>query len=282
MGKRCLVTGSEGFIGKKLVKSLTEAGYEVQGIDLSMGIDLSDWKQVKDIRDFDCCFHLAGRIFIPDSFNDPHSFYKNNVNASLNVLELCRLNNARIIYASTYVYGNPVYLPIDEKHPIHPANPYSQSKLLGEELCKGYFDYFGVKVLILRPFNIFGNGQNANFLIPSLISQAQRGKIILDDETPCRDFLFVDDMVEAYIKAFQADILSFEIFNIGSGISLSVMEVAKIISSKFRDVEISVSSLKRKNEVTNTLADYSKAKDLLDWEPKYTFEQAINRILAGY
>lgn len=281
MKVNCLVTGSKGFIGSKLTMRLKEIGIEVTEADLSTGIDLSEWDQLINTPPFNFCFHLASRVFIPDSFNDPHAFYSNNINSTLNILELCRIHQARLIFASTYVYGNPVYLPVDEKHPVQPNNPYTHSKIMGEELCKAYHDYFGVKVMILRPFNIFGEGQNLNFLIPSLISQAEKGKIVLDDASPRRDFLYVDDMVEAYIKAMQTEIESYEVINIGSGKSISVYEVAKLISSEFGNDVISVSGKKRMNEVKETLADVTKAKIILGWQPEYDFETAINKMISN-
>ena len=280
---RVLVTGSSGFVGSHLVRKLIEMNYEPLCIDHSLNINLTDFDRVKHFSDFDTLIHLAGRTFVPFSYENPREFYHNNMLATLNALELCKINNARMVFASSYVYGNPKYLPIDEQHSVSAFNPYAHSKLIGEQLCEGYHRDFGVPVIVLRPFNIYGYGQRNDFLIPSIFHQASSNSIQLKDPSPKRDFLYIDDMVQAYIKCIELEDLTFEVFNIGSGESYSVEEIAYIIADKYPGkIPVNFTGEVRKNEVRDTKADISKAKSKLGWAPRIDFRQGIELMSAMY
>jgi len=279
---KIVITGSAGFVGKHLVKKLQDEEHIVTELDLKNGKDITEWNQLTDIHDFDILFHLAARTFVPDSYRTPRNFYYSNINSTLNALELCRINSAKIIYISSYVYGHPQYLPIDEKHPLEPFNPYAHSKIICEQLCEGYYNHFGVPVLILRPFNIFGIGQNVSFLIPSIISQAVNGKINLMDPEPRRDFVFIDDVIAAYVKTVLYDKSEFEVINIGFGKSYSVGSIVNAVTKHLeRDVEVFFSGKKRVNEIDDTVADISKAKTLLGWDPKIDMEAGLKKIIES-
>jgi UDP-glucose 4-epimerase len=186
-----------------------------------------------------------------------------------------------MIYVSSYVYGTPEYLPIDENHPVKAFNPYAQSKLLSEELCKGYNRDFDIPVTIFRPFNIYGPGQNPVFLIPSIIAQAKTGKIKLEDPRPRRDFIYIDDVVNAYSKAIDTNFKKVEIFNLGSGISTSIHELTTIIQNKISDnISVEFSGVERKNEVLDTIANIDKAKALLYWIPRCSLQHGIEEMLT--
>ncbi len=277
--KRVAVTGSSGFVGKMLVKRLKQDGFEVIELDIAKGTDITDLSGLKNVPRFDVLIHLAAKTYVPGSYKDPHGFYYVNVNGTLNALELCRIYNARIIFASSYVYGVPQYMPIDEKHPLSAFNPYARSKIVGESLCEGYNRDFGVPATILRPFNIFGKGQNSLFLIPKIIEQAAEGKINLFDPEPKRDFVYIDDVIDAYIKAVQFENKELEVFNIGAGETFSVMEIAKFIADRFNCEEITYSDQKRKAEISVTLADISKAADKLKWKPAKGFFDRLEEML---
>ena len=281
-GKRILVTGSSGFVGRNLVEELKRHNVEVVTLtDLkAKRDDIRDWKKIKEIRNIDIVYHLAAITSVPFSFENPRETYEVNVLGTLNILELCRLCNAdKIVFASSYVYGQPQYVPIDEEHPLQPTNPYARSKMLGEELCRAYNTDFGVKCIILRPFNIYGVGQNTDFLIPSIIAQLRYGKIELKDPAPKRDFVYISDVIDAYIKAgeFKGN---FEIFNIGYGTSYSVKEIVdKIIHLYGKDVKVKYSGERRKNEIMDTIADTKKAKDKLGWKPRVDIDNGLGNIL---
>ena len=285
-GKRILVTGSSGFVGKNLVEELKREDADVLTLTDHDGrrIDIRDQQRVmriiNGIRDIDIVYHLAAITSVPFSFENPRETYDVNVLGTLNILELCRSCNAdKIVFASSYVYGQPQYLPIDEKHPLQPTNPYARSKVLGEELCRAYNTDFGVKCIILRPFNIYGVGQNKNFLIPSIIAQLRYGKIELKDPEPKRDFIYISDIIDAYIKAgeFNGD---FDVFNIGYGKSYSVKEIVdKIIHLYGKDVKVKYSGERRKNEVMDTIANIKKAKEKLGWKPSVDIDNGLSNLL---
>ena len=285
-GKRVLVTGSRGFVGKNLVEELKRQDADVLTLTDHDGrrIDIRDQQRVEaiinKIRNIDIVYHLAAITSVPFSFENPRETYDVNVLGTLNILELCRSCNAdKIVFASSYVYGQPQYLPIDEKHPLQPTNPYARSKILGEELCRAYNTDFGVKCIILRPFNIYGVGQNKNFLIPSIIAQLRYGKIELKDPEPKRDFIYISDIIDAYIKAgeFKGD---FDVFNIGYGKSYSVKEIVeKIIHLYGKDVKVKYSGERRKNEIMDTVADIKKAKEKLGWKLRVEIDRGLGDML---
>ena len=270
-------------MGSHLVKQLKKIYYEIIGLDIKKGTDLTNWKSVKKIKKFDVIIHLAARVFVPDSYNTPREFFSNNITSTLNVLELCRRYSAKMIYISSYVYGIPQYLPIDEKHPVSTFNPYCQSKLIGEQLCESYYRDFGVPIIIFRPFNIYGQGQDDNFLIPLIIKQIKKtGKISLKDPRPKRDFIHVDDVVNAYCKAVEYEKTSFEIFNLGLGLSYPVKEITEMLVSKFKkNIPIKYSNERRENEVLDTVADVTKAKIQLEWTPRISIDKGLCEIIIN-
>jgi len=272
------VTGSSGFIGSKLIKHLKWLGKDIIEINRSNGIDITDWQQIKAIDGFEVLIHLAAVTFVPESFDNPLKFYYQNILGTLNILELCRKNNSKLIYTSSYAYGIPDYLPIDEKHPLKALNPYSQSKIIGEHLCEGYNRDFNLPVIMLRPFNIYGPGQNNRFLISQIISQANTGEIHLKDPRPKRDYIFIDDVIDIYTKCIEYDENTFEIFNIGSGKSYSVSEIANLILENFdNEVLINFTGEVRKNEVLNTVADITKITELLNWKQTVELSEGIKK-----
>lgn len=278
---KILVAGSSGFLGSHLVQEFKFNKYNVIELDLELGFDINDWDKIKAIEEFDVLIHLAARTFVPDSFEKPHAFYTTNIMSTLNLLELCRLHKAKMVYASSYVYGVPEYLPIDEKHPVKGFNPYANSKIICERLCEAYHNDFGLRVIIFRQANIYGSGQAQHFLIPKIIREAKNGSVYLKDPSPKRDFVYIDDVVDAYMHGVRYEKSGFEIFNIGSGISYSVEEIVKMIFNYFDDdVQVYYSGEKRKQEIPDTCYDISKAKKRMGWEPKTKTKEGIQKILT--
>jgi UDP-glucose 4-epimerase len=284
-GKRILLTGSEGFVGKNLAQELKRQGAKVLTlIDRDgQGIDIRDWQKIKEIRNLDMVYHLAAMTGIPFSFENPRETYEVNVLGTLNILELCRLRSIKkVVFASAYVYGNPQYLPIDEKHPLRPTNPYAMSKVLAENLCRSYCEDYGLECIVLRAFNIYGKGQIDRFLIPSILKQLVNRKIELLDPAPRRDFLNIIDAVNAYIKAGEYDGSGFEIFNIGSGISHRVSDVVDLILNvSGTKCSVVYKNERRKNEVMDTVADISKAKRLLKWQPSIALKDGLKIMIPN-
>ncbi|KPK30972.1 MAG: hypothetical protein AMK70_13010 [Nitrospira bacterium SG8_35_1] len=270
------VSGSGGFVGSHLVCRLNELGAKVIAIDYKKGLDIREFEQINKIGTFDILIHLAAKTFVPESYENPREFYFANILGTLNALELCRLRKAKMVFASSYIYGVPHYLPIDESHPVSGFNPYSGSKIVGEQLCERYHHDHGVNITILRLFNIYGPGQNRKFLIPSIIEQAKKGKVILKDPTPKRDFVYIDDVIEAYVKAIQYENNSLSIFNIGSGESYSVREIVDEVLQNFdKDIQVSFTGEERASEVPDTIAKITKAHELLGWRPVFSLSDGI-------
>jgi len=276
MNKKIAVTGSSGFIGKYLCKLLKSQEFEVIEIDIDKGFDINDFDTFKLITDYDFIVHLAAKSYVPDSFVQPHDFYKTNIDGTLNVLESARLNEAKVIFFSSYIYGGPESLPVKETHRKVPHNPYSHSKLLGENLCKAYNKDFGVPVTIFRPFNIYGPNQRSNFLIPTIIEQLENSEINLLDDKPKRDYIYVTDIANAILAAIKTDLDGFESFNLGSGKSYSVRDIAEtLISLSNSKAKLLFANKKRKNEVLDCYADISKAKKMLNWEPLVSISHGL-------
>ncbi|HNX88771.1 MAG TPA: NAD(P)-dependent oxidoreductase [Paludibacteraceae bacterium] len=279
---KILVTGYSGFIGSYLIRRLQDLQVELILCDLQNGINICNWNEVKDLKGFDIIIHLANLSFVPASFRDPKKFYEVNYLGTLNMLELCRLNKARMIYFSSYMYGNPQYQPIDEQHRIEAYNPYAQTKVICESLCEGYNRDFQVPVTVFRPFNIYGKGQNPDFLIPTIINQAKTGKIVIKDDRPKRDYIHVTDIVEAVILALQTPNLqpTLQTYNLGTGESHSVKEIIEIVRTlSEHEVDYECTREIRPNEVLDTVADITKIKKELHWTPKISLIEGIKSMM---
>ena len=282
MKNKILITGARGFIGDFLVNLLDLKRFKLNKFLNSSTLNLCNWDLVSKTPKSDLIIHLAAKNFVPDSFLNPLDFYNNNISSTLNILEKARKDNSRVIFFSTYVYGIPEYLPVDEKHQSNPLNPYTQSKLICEQLCMAYNRDFGIPITIFRPFNVYGPGQNPSFFIPSIIKQINNDFIYLDDSRPKRDFIYIDDVISAIYKCIINENLSdtFNIYNLGTGISTSVKDVAELI------LEISQSKSKlifsnkvRKGEVLETKADIKKIKKELKWNYKTSLRKGIEKII---
>jgi nucleoside-diphosphate-sugar epimerase len=278
VSNRILVTGATGFIGKHLVQKLKDSGHVVYSLSKSLGYDVCDNTVFSDFldKDIDIVFHLAGCTFVPNSWEDPYSYYYTNILGTQITLEFCRKTNTKMIFISAYVYGVPKYLPIDENHPVAPNNPYTHSKCLAEELCAFYAREMGVQTIVLRPFNLYGPGQDKHFLIPELINQINRnGEIVVKDDVPRRDYLHICDFVEACISAINTTD-RFIVFNIGYGASLSVKEIVELlIENSGKNIKWRSLNEKRKNEIPDTIADCTAIKKRLGWEPRLSFIDSI-------
>jgi len=281
--KNILVTGAGGFIGRRLVRILRSAGHSV----LELGSADGDIAEPATLARFyeapvDFVFHLAGRTYVPDAWREPADFQRVNVIGTGNVLELCRKRKIPLTYVSGYLYGIPASLPVKETDRIEANNPYALSKFLAETLCNFYASHFEVPVTIIRPFNIYGIGQKAHFLIPTIIAQIKAGQPIqVKDLTPRRDYLYLDDLVAGLLRTLESK-SGCRVYNFGSGSSLSVKEIIDVIQSVAgTSLEIICEKLPRKNEIQEVYADINKARQELLWQPKFRFEGGIREILQG-
>jgi nucleoside-diphosphate-sugar epimerase len=278
--KRVLITGATGFIGTHLKWALTASGYNV-ALHSSCCGDIASCEL--DFPDVGHVFHLAAQTFVPESWKDPLSYYRVNLLGTVNVLEFCRLNNASLTLMSSYVYGRPARLPISENEPLQAFNPYSHTKILAEEASCYYHAQFQVPVTIIRPFNIYGPGQDRRFLVPKILTQAispEPGPIVVADLRPRRDFIFVSDLVDLLIRtAFRTE---GGVFNAGSGSSLSVNEVIEMVNELLpAPKQILVEGSQRPDEVLDVVADISQARQKFDWNPRTTFRDGLRETLKA-
>ena len=280
---KILITGHSGFIGSYLQKKLEKTEHELILVDIANGTNICDWQQVKQYEGMDVIVHLANLSFVPASYEQPKKFYETNYLSTLNMLELCRLNNAKMVFFSSYIYGHPQYQPIDENHPTQAFNPYSQTKVICESLCEGYNRDFKVPITIFRPFNIYGTGQNPDFLIPSIIQQAKTGKIVIKDDRPKRDYIHVEDIIDAIITAIETENTdkSIQKFNLGSGVSYSVKEIVDMVRGLFdTEIEYICTHEIRPNDVMDTIADISKIQNELHWKPSISILEGLTKMVS--
>ena len=279
---KVIVSGSDGFLGSHICELLEKRGIEVIPLDITNGYDLSKPDVFETLPLADHFIHLANLVYVPMSYEKPYAFYRINYMTTLNALEYCRKNNAHLIYASSYIYGSPQYLPVDENHPACPFNPYAQTKVICEKMCEGYHRDFGVKVSILRPFNLYGTGQKGKLLIPEIVGQLKEGKtqIQLKAAAPRRDYINVVDVAGAFVSSID-DKNSYGIYNVCSGESVSVREITEIFNKHLKNkVVFMFSESDRPNEVDETRGSCEKLKSI-GWNPTMSFEEGIIDILKA-
>lgn len=267
MSDRVLVTGGSGFVGKRLVEYLRLRGTNVIAPSRDiLDITLNVFPEV----DVNQVIHLAARTFVPDSWTDPSSFYQVNAQGTMNVADYCRRHGARLVHISAYCYGTPSTLPISETAPLRPNNAYAFSKYAGEAACLFYAEHFGIPVTILRPFNVYGPGQPSHFLIPRIVDQSLDpaiAQIVVEDAEPRRDYVHVDDLVAA-ISAVQDAPKSTGIYNVGSGRSFSVAEIADLIRQMAGvDKPVINRGNRRPNEILEIVCDATQIRRAFGWCP---------------
>lgn len=281
--KNILITGSSGFIGKRLKERLSKMNYNVYGFDVEQGnISQRDCLSSFMDKEISHVFHLAANTFVPGSWDNTYDFYTTNVIGTVNVLDFCRKNNAGLTYISAYVYGAPETLPITEEHSTIANNPYSHSKILAEDLCRFYSRELDVKVCIVRPFNIYGPGQNPKFLIPKIVEQIHtKDEVSLMDLSPKRDFLYIDDFIDLLQLTMNVP-KKYSVYNAGSGKSYSVKEIAEILLEVSGEKKQIVSeNIRRKNEIDDVFADIRLAKQELGWSPKTSIYEGLRKTEKG-
>ena len=272
---KILVTGHRGIIASHLIKKLTNCEIIIDSIN-GKRIDLQNNEEVMKIEPVDTVIHLGGKT---EKGLEWKEYFENNIIGTLNILKYCiKKNIKKIIFVSSYVYGNPKYSPIDEQHQISPHNLYTKSKFLAEELCKIYSKNFDLNVTILRPFNIFGKTLPNGFLISNLLKSVKTDeKITIVNKNSKRDFLYVDDFVDVILNIKDYD-FKFEIFNIGSGISYSFNEIIKKIE-KITSKKINLDYKNNKEIFIKEIkADTSKINKKINWKPKIKFDEGLQRI----
>ena len=305
-GKKVLVTGAGGFIGSHLVEALVRQGANVRAfVRYNAHADSGLLKLVSpeimneveiirgDLRDQDAIrsavqgcqivFHLGSLISIPYSYVHPMEVVSTNVMGTLNVLLACRdWGVERMIHTSTSeVYGTAQQVPVDESHPLQGQSPYAASKIGADKLSESFFCAYGLPVITIRPFNTFGPRQSARAVIPTIITQALTcNQIQLGNLETTRDFTFVQDTVEGFIKAAQSEEGLGSVFNLGTGVEIQIGNLAgRIIQKMGRPVQLCVDSQRlrpKQSEVFRLISDNSSSREILGWQPQVSLDQGLD------
>ena len=295
---KVFVTGGAGFIGSHLVDVLLEKRYEVIVLDnFSTGrphnldhvkgkielveCDISkpgQWQNL--LKNIDYVFHLAALADIVPSIENPDGYYRSNVNGTFNVLEACRKHQVKkIVYsASSSCYGIPDEYPTKETAEIRPQYPYALTKYLGEQLVMHWCHVYDLPAVSLRFFNVYGHRSRTSGTYGAVfgvfLAQKLAGKpfTVVGDGTQTRDFTFVSDVVKAIIAAAESNVEG-KIINIGSDHTYSVNQLVELLGGEVVHIP------KRPGEPDCTWADISKAKKLLNWQPKVSLEEGVSILL---
>jgi UDP-glucose 4-epimerase len=302
--KKILVTGGAGFIGSHLVDALIERGHRVVVIDnLSNGrkeninkkakfykIDILSPKisQIFEKEKPEICFHLAAKINVRESIENPILHAKTNILGSLNVIQsfikhqTSNIKHPKFIFASSVgVYGEPKTLPLKETHPLNPISPYSISKLTIEKYLK-FYQTQGLDFVSLRFSNVYGPRQRSDGeggVVANFIDRILKEKkpIIFGDGNQTRDFLFVGDAVDALILALKAK--SSSIYNVGTNKEISINSLLKLISKILNKKIKPVYKPLPQGEIIHSRVNYSKIKKELNWQPKYDLKKGIKETI---
>jgi NAD dependent epimerase/dehydratase len=311
--KDVLVTGAAGFIGSHLVDALARGGARVRALvrynaqasignlqwvspDVMADVkvihgDVNDGEFVKRlVEGCDCVFHLAALIAIPYSYLAPRSYVQTNVAGTLNILEAVReCKTPRLIHTSTSeVYGSALYVPMDEAHPLQAQSPYSATKIAADKLVESYVRSFGTPAVTVRPFNTFGPRQSARAVIPTVIGQALAGPevIRLGATTPVRDFTYVSDTVDGFIAAADCDAAHGGCFNLGTGIGVSIGELAQAILDLMEvpaRVEEDAQRIRPEGSEVDRLVSTHKAfHEASGWLPKIGLSEGLQRTVTFF
>jgi dTDP-glucose 4,6-dehydratase len=225
----------------------------------------------------DAVMHLAALIAIPYSYHSPDTYVETNIRGTLNVVQAARdLGVGKVVHTSTSeVYGTARFTPITEEHPLQGQSPYSASKIGADQIAQSFYSSFGTPVVTLRPFNTYGPRQSARAVIPTIITQIAKGQcqIKLGALRPTRDFNYVADTINGFIKALETDTGVGEVINLGSNYEISIGDTAKLIAEVMgSQIEILADDQRlrpERSEVERLWADNRKARELLGWQPAY-------------
>jgi len=308
-GKKVLVTGAGGFIGSHLVEQLVDRGAAVRAFvrnnsradpgllsllstDILANVEIvaGDLRDVQAVRqavhDQQVVYHLGALISIPYSYHHPMEVAETNFIGTLNILTACQEAGVeRLVHTSTSeVYGTARQVPINEQHPLQGQSPYSASKIGADKLAESFYCTYRLPVVTIRPFNTFGPRQSARAVIPAIIVQAlTQTTVQLGSLDTTRDFTFVQDTVDGFIKAVQAPGVEGEQFNLGTGEEIRVGDLADLIIHKVgRPVKIVVDPARlrpEKSEVLRLISDNRLARERLGWKPQITLDHGLDQTI---
>lgn len=311
-GKQVLVTGAGGFIASHLVERLVSEGARVRAFTrynsrnevgmlrlLSTDVfsqleiihgDLRDVEAVRGaVRGVDTVFHLGALIAIPYSYVNPREVIDVNIMGTLNILMAARdFDVRRVVHTSTSeVYGTAQYVPIDEDHPLQGQSPYSASKIGADKISESFYCSFEVPVVTLRPFNTYGPRQSTRAVIPTIITQAlTRDAVKLGSLDPSRDFTFVTDTADGFMRIAAAENVLGQEINLGNDNTIRIGDlVDKIFAIIGKPSKVVVDSQRirpGKSEVMKLWASNQKARELIGWEPRVSLDEGLRATIEWF
>jgi len=303
--KQVFVSGAGGFIGSHLVEELARCGARVKAFlhynsrndkGLLNYLELNLLEQVEpifgDLRDLSSVtkamkgcshvFHLGAHIASPYSYANPADVVATNVSGTMNTLLAARdLEVERVVHTSTSeVYGTAIYAPIDEKHPLQGQSPYSASKIGADKIAESFYRSFDLPVVTIRPFNTFGPRQSARAVIPTIISQVIKAdQVSIGNLDSRRDFTFVSDTLDGFLKCGQTADIEGETINLGTGSEVTIGELLEMIieisGKKVNIVEDRSRYRPEKSEVQRLLSNNRLAREVLGWEPRIGLREGL-------
>ena len=297
---RYVVTGGAGFVGSNLVKLLVKEGHDVLVIDnLVKGkkenltevlekiefanLDIRNYDDIeKKFRDLDGVFHQAALTVVQDSFSNPQEYHDVNVVGTENIFKLSKKYDVKVVYASSSsVYGHQNIMPIKENALRNPINPYGQTKLDDEHLYEKY-SKMGTRIIGLRYFNIFGEGQTPAYagVITKFLDRIKKMKspIIFGDGSQIRDFIFVQDIAMANFLAMTSNVKN-SLINIGTGKAITILELANMVIGISKvDLE-PVFEKPLNGDIEKSHADISLATQSLNWKPKKELSEWLKEVI---
>jgi len=288
------VTGGSGFIGRSVLEELLIRGYDVLSLDLIeppltvpfMVGDVGDLETVrKAAARVDAIVHLAAIVSAVEAMERPLDTFRTNVEGTLNVAEAARREDAKVVYASSVaVYGEPKTLPVSEDHPVRPTNVYGSTKLAGESILLGYSGNYGLPVVSLRFFNVYGPhmkpGPYAGVIYKFLeMLRDGRPLRIEGDGKQTRDFVYVEDVARAVVLALESDETG--VYNVGTGREISILDLARMLSDLTgRDTGLEFAP-PRPGDIRRSRADISRIRKL-GWMPAISLEEGLKRTVEWF
>jgi UDP-glucose 4-epimerase len=314
-GRRVMITGGLGFIGSNLARRLVDLGaqvllidsliseyggnlFNINGVEDRLKVNVADIRQQSTmnylVRGHDVIFNLAGQVSHIDSMQDPYTDLEINCRAQLSLLEACRHNNpsVKVVFASTrQIYGRAEFLPVNETHLVRPTDVNGINKAAGEYYHLVYNNVFGVRACALRLTNVYGPRQlikhNRQGFIGWFIRQAieDREIQIYGDGAQCRDFVYVDDAADAFLRAGATDVSNGQVFNVGGGDAISLRDLVELLitiagTGRYRLVPWPPE--KRAIDIGDFQTDSSLIEGTLGWRPLTPLREGLARTIEFY
>jgi UDP-glucose 4-epimerase len=314
-GRKVMVTGGLGFIGSNLARSLVDLGadvllvdslipdyggnlFNIDGVADRLHVNIADIRQQSTmnylVRDREVIFTLAGQVSHIDSMRDPYTDLEINCRSQLTILEACRYNNpgAKVVFAGTrQIYGRPSSLPVDESHLVRPTDVNGINKAAGEYYHLVYNNVFGVRACSLRLTNVYGPRQlvkhNRQGFIGWFIRLAIEQKTIqiFGDGSQLRDFVYVDDAADAFLRAGASDACNGEAFNVGGDAPISHRELTTLlidVAGAGRVEYVEWPAEKKAIDIGSFYTDSTKFKNATGWAPTVALRDGLSRTIAFY